>query len=709
MVGQVRPLSATSPSSPRSPFQRSPVSHLWERLRTCITGISNYVNARLISNESELTVPCPVATVVFVKIRGASVPMHANTITFDSVRVGSAAPANAPANVRQAIAGRSPRMHAEYEKFLVQGLESGRGLFQFISPRALRFSNDPSDNKPSKVTPIIDQLITAMAESMPKNVSLAGRYEVTALKKEVTDGVADHCCYQLTVFDTVDNKHITVPLTQAGLKFDQRVLQHKDIERANVLLDQHRTQSGQSGTAPDPMIVSTGGIGRNATLITYRQVLARMGSGSNPADLMAEIEAAVQDGRRDRGRGFIHSEEQMKELHTALELKMRQPANAVTTGSVSSPRPAGPPSSRQRRLSLPTTASKVILPHGQSKVQSENKADEDRLISGDVSTIEQLEFCGHYNRDLHQQMEDKNIGLGNTGNQTSLVSEVVDHLRKTRGHQSISGVKNYCWLRSSWLPLFAALRPDQLDKRLLEITPPAFRDHSKKQIIPVLRAIASLYRRDPAAFMEGKPKSKDGAVLGPSSKLTDALPHLPTGFIPSNPDQTIEAFLRQLQLNIAAAFRPEITDAARRENPARVQERENKLQDPKTKEEDRKRLNDEINNLLHSHSTAESLIAEIEKLSKNFDPATSDLPVTLHRAFNVPVIVVESKWDEDTQLDIGYLRVANNDPACMERAGALALSDGLTKEHITEFMSAFKHEFIIKLTGGHYELFLPEK
>ncbi|MEB0136488.1 hypothetical protein QN362_14200 [Actimicrobium sp. CCC2.4] len=617
--------------------------------------------------------------------------MHANTITFDSVRVGSAAPANAPANVRQAIAGRSPRMHAEYEKFLVQGLESGRGLFQFISPRALRVSNE-SREKPSKVTPIIDQLDKAIKDCTTGNVRLAGRYDVIALDK-ISGNATDHSCYQLTVFDTVDNKHITVPLTQAGLRFDQRVLEPDDIERANVLLDQHRNRLGQCDTAaPDPMIVSTGGIGRNATLITYRQVLARMGSGLNSADLLEEIEVAVKDGRRDRGPGFIHSEKQLEALHDALEQKMRQPANVGTTATAASLHPVVQSRSRPRSLSLPRTPPADPYPSNPNTKNIPREvimSDEERCKAADVNEIAQLPFCGHYNRDVSEQMKDVCISLGSAETKESwlpplkaksLVDDVYQNLKKSRDIQKISGGNLLCWLRSSWLPLFAALTPNQLEERLLKITPSALHGHSKTQIIPVLRAIATQYRQDPAAFMKGeKPKSRNlsvaslrsaletDAVLGPSSKLTDALPNLPKNFVPSHPDQTIESFLRELQLNIAAAFREKITM-------------------PVAQGEKRY-----------------SLMEEVAKLSTHYDLATSDLPVTLHRAFNVPVVVVEKR---DA---IGLLRVTRDDVKYIDHANALTQSDELTQQSITEVMSAFKHEFVIKLTGIHYELFLPEK
>ncbi|NDP59986.1 MAG: hypothetical protein GZ090_11580 [Oxalobacteraceae bacterium] len=653
MVGQVRLSSATPPSSPRSSLQRSPVSDLWERLRTCITGISNYVNARLISNESELTVPCPAATVVRVKIGSASVPMHTNTITFDSVRAGSAAPANAPANVRQAIAGRSPRMPEECEKFLVQGLESGRGLFQFISPRALRVSNG-SGEKPSKVTPIIEQLNKAMKDKKPANVMLAGRYEVLELKK-ITDGVQDHCCYELKVRDQ-DNGgvEISVPLTQAGLRFDQRVLEPDDIERANVLLDQHRNRLGQCDTAaPDPMIVSTGGIGRNATLITYRQVLARMGTGLNAADLLKEIEVAVKDGRRDRGPGFIHSEQQLKALHDALALKLAQPARPASTGG----------SAMKTRLS--TIASPSQVP----PIKPAARTDQERCDAEDVTDTAHLKFCGHYKRELKDIRGDSIVPMG-IGTEADSLRGVLKSLNSTHKIQSISPVNNLCWLRSSWLPLFYALEPDEMVKRLVAITPDEKKADAMKEIVPLLHAIATLFRKNPDSFMQRGFLRQNEALLGPDTILAEvfkgkSLPGVPT----ANLDQTIESFLKTIQLNIAAAFR----------------------------------------------ERGSQLMGEIHTLSNENAQAPSELPVTLHRAFDVPVLVVESHPPTGTGQDVNLkaqLRIATNDQELMDMATALAVRDGPEPEGIQTLMNVFRNRIVIKLTGGarsgHYELYIPK-
>ncbi|GAA4016141.1 hypothetical protein GCM10022212_09040 [Actimicrobium antarcticum] len=120
-------------------------------------------------------------------------------------------------------------------------------------------------------------------------------------------------------------------ITQVGLQFTNSVLKGKEIRRASALMDFHKQTQHELAmalqakepeqtpifpdTQPDPMAISYAGIGRNATLIAYREALARPDDDTDVA--LANI---ISRGRRDRGRHFVHSEAQLRELQFAVDM-----------------------------------------------------------------------------------------------------------------------------------------------------------------------------------------------------------------------------------------------------------------------------------------------------------------------------------------------------------------------------------------------------
>ncbi|MEB0133851.1 NEL-type E3 ubiquitin ligase domain-containing protein [Actimicrobium sp. CCC2.4] len=359
-IFSLKAFSMSPPISPRSPNIAS-TSHqmnvfephglltlpskLWNALRNIVVP----PNKQEFNREIPTTVTgvgCPAHTAVNVLIGHPSqinASIHANVINLDSQRFKRSASA-AIGTARIAMAGQSPQDFNLCERFLAQSLISGKGLFQFVSPRANKTTLGISSkrSKESKAIPIIDQLKYQWERSLLMNetIYLAGqRFEVTGLEPKILQENSpseDHCSYELTAIDRSDGSTKKILLTQAGFSFSDRVLSMGDIERANDLMNLQVekelnfptcSKATQQSIQADPLVVSYAGIGRNATLITYRETLSRMKAEPDEKildekwldDTLFDI---VRAGREDRGLNFIHSDAQLQALRSALMHKI---------------------------------------------------------------------------------------------------------------------------------------------------------------------------------------------------------------------------------------------------------------------------------------------------------------------------------------------------------------------------------------------------
>ncbi|EGF30763.1 hypothetical protein IMCC9480_798 [Oxalobacteraceae bacterium IMCC9480] len=280
------------------------------------------------ANTSKIACPNNATT---VKLADGT-PIHAAKIALDYTVPGATA-----SKRTTHIAGQSPPVDS-FKNFLVQGIESGRGLYQFVSTKAHQKGSD------SKETPIIQMLQDAMAaaESSGGKVELGnGRYQVQTLVLQAgADRTGDHVRYDLTVFDTVKKKNITVPLTQAGLKFTNAVLSADHIARASKLMDEHNATLEKTGqpSPDDPLIASHAGHGRNGTLITYRAICQRIKDGlvNDDVSLEAALKEVISKGRQAKPH-FVHSLAQFEQLHAALQtqLKANRPRASAAGASTS--------------------------------------------------------------------------------------------------------------------------------------------------------------------------------------------------------------------------------------------------------------------------------------------------------------------------------------------------------------------------------------
>lgn len=223
-------------------------------------------------------------------------------------------------------AGQSPT-NATYDDFVVQGLLSGTGIFQFVSLQAHQ------EVESSQETPIIHLLRNDVAKSGDEPLIFGGRFAYKSLIKVEGGGQQgsrrDVLRYALEVVDLHANTSppttITVPITQVGLKFDKRVLEPNEIRRANTLFEEHCNTSvplsivsGSEASAAH-LILSREGFGRNATLITYRKINALIFNGLVfEATLDSTLQQHIVADRIRCGPQFITSMAQLAELRTAL-------------------------------------------------------------------------------------------------------------------------------------------------------------------------------------------------------------------------------------------------------------------------------------------------------------------------------------------------------------------------------------------------------
>lgn len=281
-----------------------------------------YIDPGLVGANTK-DIVCPRKTAIQVWLNNASSAhhpfIHANAIRYPKKNLFDTPGVVGSDSARIIAAGQSPQQFRLCERFLLQGLDSGKGLLQFVSP------NTHHNPRLSSEKPIVGQLQEQMraAAGAGRDLILGGRFKVTGLDElhDPADPASDYARFRLTVTD-VDHptQTRTAILTQAGLKFDDNLLDVREIERANTLAKAHdclnpaSAMVGQSG----PMVVSYSGIGRNATLIVYQEALARFKDVGNPHELDALIDRIVAIGRRDRGPHFVHSDQQLSTLRQAV-------------------------------------------------------------------------------------------------------------------------------------------------------------------------------------------------------------------------------------------------------------------------------------------------------------------------------------------------------------------------------------------------------
>lgn len=302
------------PVDPRRSVSKS-VAALWNALSSAATEPLPALHHDTIE-QAVTGLPCIEATAVSVMIDGTPAFLHANRIVVTQLPT-DAQPDPAPHHY---IAGQSPKHFTTSEKLLLKAIESREGIFQLVSPATHRrlLGDCAKEEKKLSVAPILMQLLAKSARG--EEIIIGNRYRVIPTKRENT---ADHIAsYDLQIRALASNEEFTLPITQIGLKFDNAVLEAEEIRAANAALDQH-LQHGASyhlGSGKEPIIISRKGVGRNATLIAYHEILRWIRSGEidSDASLDAALQFVILDGRQARSVHFVHSAMQLQELRNAL-------------------------------------------------------------------------------------------------------------------------------------------------------------------------------------------------------------------------------------------------------------------------------------------------------------------------------------------------------------------------------------------------------
>lgn len=334
--------AATPPRGTRATVF-STVAALWDALNQRILARQHGPNRPVYFNPAEVAVnethvAClNNAHVLRVDTDGtgsATKPIHAHAVGIPPTATDTVVAAT---NIHYA-AGQSPSASA-YLDVVLQGVVSGYGIFQFVSSKAHHLP------EASRETPIIGMLEKAIAaRGTGDPLILGGRYEVTDFKPVAGKGIAgqqdDYLRYALTVIDHRGGTPpltMTVPVTQAGLKFTDALLASRGIVRANDLLNEHqRAQhrehaAGATASVAEQLILSGAGFGRNATLITYRKICDRIADGSvTETNLMYVLHDEIDAGRQQRELKYVHSIAQLTELHAALQRRINDVSTPPT-------------------------------------------------------------------------------------------------------------------------------------------------------------------------------------------------------------------------------------------------------------------------------------------------------------------------------------------------------------------------------------------
>jgi hypothetical protein len=227
------------------------------------------------------------------------------------------------------LAGQSPES-GSLDAILAQGIESGLGIYQFVSRNAHK--NEGESSKKTILAMLNERIERGEKPENGEELKIAGKYKIISLKdREIVYDPYSQYDLKVEVIDSEPRREISIPITQAGYPFRGAVLQAEDIAHAHGALNKHirsyliPTPTAQSETGQiHPLILSHAGIGRNATLITYDRIINLINHKTpaeritTAADLDNKLLELITEGRKARGPQFIHSREQLAALRKAL-------------------------------------------------------------------------------------------------------------------------------------------------------------------------------------------------------------------------------------------------------------------------------------------------------------------------------------------------------------------------------------------------------
>ena len=180
-----------------------------------------FLDPELVGNNGS-NIPCVAHSAVSVEIQGVRHYVHANRIhTQDSnPAIGE--------HVEKGVyvAGQSPSKVDALRLLLTHAIDSRQGIFQIIK----------SDDHAATMAGKSSKSLLAKLSRIRAGEILGERYEVESLERAYQDDV--HACYLLRVRSTTGTSEaITIPLTQVGLNFDEKLLRTREINDAHRFLE----------------------------------------------------------------------------------------------------------------------------------------------------------------------------------------------------------------------------------------------------------------------------------------------------------------------------------------------------------------------------------------------------------------------------------------------------------------------------------------
>jgi hypothetical protein len=302
------------------------ISRLWDALKNIgrqpvmVAAIPvNHTGVECIGNDSVIKVSKFKAVAQGQPSLQKEVQIHAHMVAITTSVDGQEA--------RHYAVGQSPP-EKSCRDFVLQGVQSGRGLFQFVSRKA---HHDLEDASVEPMSAMLAKLLKSAKENGADGLVLDERYKLTGIAEQKNG--KDATRFDLTITDGRLGEPVTIPLMQAGLKFTGKLLRAEQIERAAKLLDQCSESKPLLADRP-PLILSAAGHGRNAVLMTYREIVRQIDEKlvTDKASLETALHAVISAGRKIRSPYFVHSERQLEQLYLALEKKL-QPKAASPVGT----------------------------------------------------------------------------------------------------------------------------------------------------------------------------------------------------------------------------------------------------------------------------------------------------------------------------------------------------------------------------------------
>jgi hypothetical protein len=232
-------------------------------------------------------------------------------------------------------------------EWLLYALQSGRSeLMQFVSRKSHR------DGSNGHEVPLLKQLEGVLNSS--SNVELDDKHtlvKISPLHDKWVNGVG-HKEASITV-DVKNEEGTTstqeIRLTQVAPPFENRLLTAANLRTVYSICQQQQPDLDKA------VMFSYAGVGRNATLAVYDQLVKAIDKGAitNTTELEDSIKALVESGRSIHHTHFVHSDEQLAEIFKAARQYLEErPANlALAPHPVSAPANAAPANSQISRSS----------------------------------------------------------------------------------------------------------------------------------------------------------------------------------------------------------------------------------------------------------------------------------------------------------------------------------------------------------------------